>query len=147
MNNYPCSADPDLFFGGHIEYETTDRGGPPLAMTQHAQHLSDRARTECLRKCPLAQMRRCAQTALDSGAPYGVWAGVQLPGGQTRKIPVLQEQRKILAGIACGEIDPRTHPSSAELLDRTDQLALFAPRQDRRAPVPTRTPTPHAATA
>ncbi|MGD9622278.1 MAG: WhiB family transcriptional regulator [Mycolicibacterium sp.] len=146
MDTYPCHADPDLFFGGHIEYETTDRGGPPLHMTQRAQHLSARARNECLRKCPLEQMRRCAKTALESGAPYGVWAGVQLPGGQTRKIPVLQEQRKILAGIANGDIDPRTHPSNADLLAHTDQLALFAPRQGRPAPTPM-TGEPHAATA
>ncbi|MBB5163551.1 WhiB family transcriptional regulator [Mycobacterium sp. AZCC_0083] len=112
----PCSADPDLFFGGHTEREDGDMGGPTLEVMQRAARLSETARTACLLRCPLAQQRRCAKEALHQEIAYGVWAGVQLPGDLARKIPVLNAQREILRGIADGTIDPRTHPSNAPLL-------------------------------
>ena len=130
----PCSKDPDLFFGGHTEYVGQTRGGPSLAMKDRAKHQSDLARTQCLRHCPLAQQRACAQLALDSGAAYGVWAGVQLPGGQTRKIPALNAKREILAGIASGSIDPLTHSSNADIL-ANDAVTLLAPRNPRTLPL------------
>ncbi|MCV7167870.1 WhiB family transcriptional regulator, partial [Mycobacterium stomatepiae] len=43
------------------------------------------ARLQCLRRCPLAQQRRCAALAVECREEYGVWAGVKLPGGQYRK--------------------------------------------------------------
>lgn len=134
--NYPCHNDPDLFFGGHMEYENTYRGGPSQEMRDRASHLSARARTQCLTRCPLDQMRRCAQTALESKVTYGVWAGVQLPGGQTRKIPILNDRREILAAIADGTSDPRTLPGSAALLSRSEQLTLIPGRQGPPAPTP-----------
>ncbi|MGV9798829.1 WhiB family transcriptional regulator [Mycobacterium sp. NPDC003449] len=123
MNQHlPCASDPDLFFGAH-----TDQSGPSVEMKQRAAHLSKVARTRCIRECPLAQQKLCAQTALDTNATYGVWAGVQLPGVQTRKIPQLNAAREILQGIVDGSIDPSTHPSNRELF-RGSQLALLAPR-------------------
>lgn len=113
----PCSADPDLFFGGHTEREDGDMGGPTLEVMQRAARLSETARTACLLHCPRAQQRRCAREALNQDVAYGVWAGVQLPGDLARKIPVLNAQREILRGIAEGTIDPRTHPSNASLLN------------------------------
>lgn len=146
----PCSADPDLFFGGHTEYEGQDRGGPSLEMRQRAAHFSAVARAACLLHCPLAQQRTCAQTALDTGAAYGVWAGVQLPGGQTRKLEVLGAQREILRGIADGSIDPRTHVSNAKLMRAAMSKTaptLLAPRQGRAAPAPLQTAAAAGATA
>ncbi|GAT07690.1 WhiB family transcriptional regulator [Mycolicibacterium novocastrense] len=153
----PCTADPELFFGGHTEYDDNDRdsrghgrGGPTLEMRQRAAHLSAVARTACLTRCPLAQQRTCAQIALDTGATYGVWAGVQLPGGQTRKIPVLNAQREILAGIADGSINPRTHPSNARLMRAATSSSaptLLAPRQGRAVAAPVPTDAPAGATA
>ena len=54
--------------------------------------------------------------ALQLKAEYGVWAGVQLPGGQNRKIPQLLAKREILKGIADATINPRTHPSNTALI-------------------------------
>ena len=125
----PCTTHPDLFFAGHIEYGTDDHGGPPKRLTDRATDLSTQARAACLLRCPLAQLRACAQAALDGDSAYGVWAGVQLPGGQTRKLPQLAEKRELLAGIASGAIDPYTHPSNQALLAQREDLALFpAPR-------------------
>jgi hypothetical protein len=76
-------------------------------------------------------LRVCAQAALDNRESYGVWAGVQLPGGQTRKIPVLNSKREILAGIADGSIDPYTHPSNADIL-ANDRVSLLNHRPAQR---------------
>lgn len=123
----PCAQNPDLFFGGHTEYQGQDRGGPSLEMKDRARQLSHAARSVCLHRCPLAQIRQCAQAALDGREAYGVWAGVQLPGGQTRKLPVLNAQRAILAGIADGSIDPYTHPSNADIM-AADRVSVLTPR-------------------
>lgn len=116
-SSHPCSDSVDLFFGGHPEYAGQDRGGPSLEMKEAAANKSRHARALCM-TCPLADMRECAQIALTSGDQYGVWAGVQLPSGQSRKIPELEAKRKILAGIADGSINPRHHPSNDDLVDQ-----------------------------
>jgi WhiB family redox-sensing transcriptional regulator len=116
MTTYPCTSNPELFFGGHIEIDGGGRGGPSLEERQRAAHQSALARIACLRHCPLAQQRQCARLALQLKAEYGVWAGVQLPGGQNRKIPQLLAKREILKGIADATINPRTHPSNTALI-------------------------------
>jgi len=143
----PCSADPDLFFGGHTEREDGDMGGPTLEVMQRAARLSEAARTACLLRCPLAQQRRCAKEALNQDVAYGVWAGVQLPGDLARKVPVLNAQREILRGIAEGTIDPRTHPSNAPLLRAASDETVPAVAQLRKPRKPSSPGLPTAATA
>jgi WhiB family redox-sensing transcriptional regulator len=127
----PCSGQTPLFFGGHTEYEDGERGGPTKRLLTQAKSQSMQARRLCM-QCPLATLRACAQFALDSDNEYGVWAGVQLPGHQTRKAAELAEQRALLAKIANGSIDPYTHESNEELFTPQDgQLVLFPPRQDQ----------------
>lgn len=129
----PCTGHTKLFFGGHNEYEDGERGGPRKEQMLAAEANSRRARKLCM-QCPIAKMRTCAQFALDTDNAWGVWAGVQLPGNQTRKIPVLMQQRELLLGIADGSIDPYTHESNADLFEpHDDQLVLF-PTQPDRAP-------------
>lgn len=126
----PCSGKTALFFGGHIEYEEGQVGGPPKPRRLQAESQSIQARRLCM-QCPLATLRECAQFALDSDNEYGVWAGVQLPGHQTRKAAELAEQRELLQGIADGSIDPYTHVSNDELFVPSDgQLVLFPGHQD-----------------
>jgi WhiB family redox-sensing transcriptional regulator len=143
----PCSADPDLFFGGHTEREDGDMGGPTLEVMQRAARLSETARTACLVRCPLAQQRRCAKEALNQDVAYGVWAGVQLPGDLARKVPVLNSQREILRGIAEGTIDPRTHPSNASLLRAASDETMPTVAQLRPSRNPSSPGLPTAATA
>lgn len=127
----PCSEQTQLFFGGHIEYEDGERGGPPKHLRMQADSQSLQARRLCM-QCPLATLRECAQFALDSDNEYGVWAGVQLPGHQTRKAAELVQQRELLQGIANGSIDPYTHESNEELFAPHDgQLVLFPGRPDQ----------------
>lgn len=130
----PCTGHEKLFFGGHNEYKDGERGGPRKEQMLAAAANSRRARRLCM-QCPLATMRTCAQFALDTDNEYGVWASVQLPGGQTRKLPELIAQRDLLAAIADGSIDPYTHDSNADLFEPhdDDQLVLF-PTQPDRAP-------------
>lgn len=135
-SSHPCSDRVNLFFGGHPEYAGQDRGGPSLEMKEVAANKSRHARALCM-TCPLADMRECAQIALNSGDQYGVWAGVQLPSGQSRKIPELEAKRQILAGIADGSINPRTHPSNDDLFDQP--LADHLPPAP---PAPPAAPTP-----
>jgi WhiB family transcriptional regulator, redox-sensing transcriptional regulator len=116
---FPCHRDPDLFFAGNPEYEE-DRSGTWVGLVRQATRLSALARTICLRECPLAQQRVCAQNALDNKEAYGVWAGVQLPGGQSRKIPMLEEKRAVLRRIAAGDINPSQLPDNAALLNNPD---------------------------
>jgi WhiB family redox-sensing transcriptional regulator len=143
----PCSADPDLFFGGHTEREDGDMGGPTLEVMQRAARLSETARTACLLRCPLAQQRRCAKEALKQDVTYGVWAGVQLPGDLARKVPVLNAQREILRGIAEGAIDPRTHPSNASLLNAASDETPPTVAHLRQPRKPSSSALPTAATA
>jgi len=77
---HPCTANPELWFG-----YPDDDGGDGAAKARAYERSATEARIQCLRRCPLAQQRRCAQYAIAHREEYGVWAGVKLPGGQYRK--------------------------------------------------------------
>ncbi|HEU4362776.1 MAG TPA: WhiB family transcriptional regulator [Mycobacterium sp.] len=109
----PCAANPDLWFG-YGDDDAADGAAKARVYEQSAVE----ARLICLRRCPLAQQRRCAALATERGEEYGVWAGVKLPGGQYRKRADLAHSRAILRRIAVGEINPRELPESAALLTR-----------------------------
>ena len=115
MNTRPCSADPDLWFG-YADDDASDGAAKARVYEQSAT----RARTICLRRCPLAQQRLCARQAVEAGEEYGVWAGVKLPGGQYRKRHQLAHAHLVLRQIAEGLINPRELTESAELLTRGD---------------------------
>ena len=117
MELRPCSSDPDLWFG-YADDDASDGAAKARVYEQSAT----RARTICLRRCPLAQQRLCARKAVDGGEEYGVWAGVKLPGGQYRKRHQLAHAREVLRRIADGLLNPRELPESAELLERGEAL-------------------------
>ena len=121
MNYRPCSSEPELWFG-YADDDASDGAAKARVYEQSATT----ARTICLRRCPLAQQRQCAQQAIEAGEEYGVWAGVKLPGGQYRKRHELAHAHEVLRAIAAGIINPRELPESAELLSRTDGLATVA---------------------
>lgn len=126
----PCEGQRDLFFGGHVEFEAIDDARPIKVARRKAHQLSIRSRRICM-TCPLAEIKWCAQTALECPNSYGVWAGVQLPGGQTRKLDELTAARAILAGIAAGTIDPYARPGNADLYDSLDdQMSKYADDDD-----------------
>jgi WhiB family redox-sensing transcriptional regulator len=110
---HPCSINPDLWFG-YADDDATDGAAKARVYEQSATE----ARLLCLRRCPLAQQRRCAQLAVERGEEYGVWAGVKLPGGQYRKREQLAKAHDALRRIAAGEISPRQLPENAALLAR-----------------------------
>lgn len=114
MDIRPCSADPDLWFG-YADDDASDGAAKARVYEQSAA----KARTICLRRCPLAQQRRCARRAVEGGEEYGVWAAIKLPGGQYRKRHQLARAHAVLRAIADGEINPRELPESAELLSRS----------------------------
>lgn len=118
MDIRPCSADPDLWFG-YADDDASDGAAKARVYEQSAA----KARTICLRRCPLAQQRLCAQRAVDGAEEYGVWAGIKLPGGQYRKRHQLAHAHTVLQQIAAGEINPRELPESAELLTRSEPAA------------------------
>jgi WhiB family redox-sensing transcriptional regulator len=122
MDIRPCSAEPDLWFG-YADDDASDGAAKARVYEQSAT----RARTICLRRCPLAQQRQCAGQAVDAGEEYGVWAGVKLPGGQYRKRHQLAHAHAVLRQIAEGLITPRQLPESAELLSRADAEATPEP--------------------
>jgi WhiB family redox-sensing transcriptional regulator len=104
---HPCAANPELWFG----YPDDDAGDG--AAKARAYELSAiEARIQCLRRCPLAQQRQCAQHAIAHREEYGVWAGVKLPGGQYRKREQLARAHDILRRIAAGEINSRQLPKT-----------------------------------
>jgi WhiB family redox-sensing transcriptional regulator len=117
----PCASNPDLWFG---YCDDDDADGAAKARAYETASLQ--ARTVCLRRCPLAQQRLCAQRAVDHGEEYGVWAGVKLPGGQYRKREQLAAAHDVLRRIAAGELNARQLPENAALLER---------RQDETLPV------------
>jgi WhiB family redox-sensing transcriptional regulator len=117
MESRPCSTDPDLWFG-YADNDASDGAAKARVYEQSAT----RARTICLRRCPLAQQRRCARQAVQAGEEYGVWAGVKLPGGQYRKRHQLARAHEVLQRIADGLVNPRELPESAELLSRAESL-------------------------
>lgn len=108
---YPCSANPDLWFG-YADDDAID--GPAKARAYESS--ATQARLLCLRRCPLAQQRRCARYAVEHHEEYGVWAGVKLPGGQYRKRGELARAHAALHRIAAGEIASRQLPENAALL-------------------------------
>jgi len=115
MDIRPCSAEPDLWFG-YADDDASDGAAKARVYEQSAV----KARTLCLRRCPLAQQRQCARQAVDGGEEYGVWAGVKLPGGQYRKRHQLARAHAVLQRIADGSLNPRELPESAELLARDE---------------------------
>ena len=117
MESRPCSTDPDLWFG-YADNDASDGAAKARVYEQSAT----RARTICLRRCPLAQQRRCARQAVQAGEEYGVWAGVKLPGGQYRKRHQRARAHEVLQRIADGLVNPRELPESAELLSRAESL-------------------------
>ena len=119
MTHRPCSADPDLWFG-YADDDASDGAAKARAYEQSAR----RARTVCLRRCPLAQQRLCAGKAAEAGEEYGVWAGIKLPGGQYRKRHELARAHDTLRRIADGEINPRELPESVELLGRGEDAPV-----------------------
>jgi len=112
---YPCSVSPELWFG-----YADDNGGDGAAKARVYEQSATEARLLCLRRCPLAQQRRCAQHAVEHREEYGVWAGVKLPGGQYRKREQLARAHHVLRRIAAGEINSRQLPENAALLARRE---------------------------
>ena len=113
MDIRPCSVDPDLWFG-YADDDASDGAAKARVYEQSAT----KARTICLRRCPLAQQRLCARRAVEAGEEYGVWAGIKLPGGQYRKRHELARAHAVLRQIADGLINPRELAESAQLLSR-----------------------------
>ena len=118
MAHNPCSADPDLWFG-----YADDDGGDGAAKARAYELSATRARTQCLRNCPLAQQRICAGRAVEHAEEFGVWAGIKLPGNQYRKRHQLAAAHEMLRRIAAGEVNPRELPESVELLARNERQA------------------------
>jgi WhiB family transcriptional regulator, redox-sensing transcriptional regulator len=112
----PCAANPELWFG----YPDDDEGDG-AAKARAYERSATEARLQCLRHCPLAQQRRCAQHAVAHREEYGVWAGVKLPGGQYRKREQLARAHETLRRIAAGEINPRQLPENSTLLERREE--------------------------
>jgi WhiB family transcriptional regulator, redox-sensing transcriptional regulator len=113
---YPCSVNPELWFG-----YADDDGGDGAAKARVYEQSATEARLMCLRRCPLAQQRVCAQHAVDHREEYGVWAGIKLPGGQYRKREQLARAHQILGRIAAGEINSRQLPENEALLARRER--------------------------
>lgn len=102
---HPCAANPELWFG-----YPDDDGGDGAAKARAYERSATEARLQCLRRCPLAQQRRCAQHAIAHREEYGVWAGVKLPGGQYRKRDQLAHAHDVLRRIASGKSTPGSCP-------------------------------------
>lgn len=119
---HPCATDPELWFG-----YPDDDGGDGAAKARAYERSATEARIQCVRRCPLAQQRRCAQYAIAHREEYGVWAGVKLPGGQYRKREQLARAHDILRRIAAGEINSRQLPENATLLARSEHEAIPMP--------------------
>jgi WhiB family transcriptional regulator, redox-sensing transcriptional regulator len=111
--SHPCSVNPEMWFG-----YADDDGGDGAAKARAYEQSATEARLQCLRRCPLAQQRRCAR--------YAVWAGVKLPGGQYRKREQLAEAHATLRRIAAGEISSRQLAENAALLTRRENDAAPA---------------------
>ena len=109
------SVNPEFWF----DYADDD-GGDGAAKARAYEQSATEARLLCLRRCPLAQQRLCAQYAVQNREEYGVWAGVKLPGGQYRKREQLAAAHDILRRIAAGEINSRQLPENAALLTRRE---------------------------
>lgn len=119
MQHRPCTTEPELWFG-YADDDASDGATKARVYEQSAA----RARTICLRRCPLAGQRECARQAVEAGEEYGVWAGIKLPGGQYRKRHHLAEARAVLRRIADGLVSPRELPESVELLSRAETVPV-----------------------
>jgi len=115
----PCASNPELWFG-YPDDDDADGAAKARAYERSATE----ARLQCLRRCPLAQQRRCAERAVAQREEYGVWAGVKLPGGQYRKRDQLARAHDVLRRIAAGEINSRQLPENAALLSRRENDAV-----------------------
>ncbi|GFG71569.1 WhiB family transcriptional regulator [Mycolicibacter senuensis] len=115
----PCSTNPELWFG----YPDAD-GADGAAKARAYEQSATEARLLCLRRCPLAQQRRCAALAVERGEEYGVWAGVKLPGGQYRKRTELAQAHAVLREIAAGTINSRELPDNQALLTNHERQQL-----------------------
>ncbi|MGV0625117.1 WhiB family transcriptional regulator [Mycolicibacter minnesotensis] len=115
----PCSVNPELWFG----YPDAD-GSDGAAKARAYEQSSIEARLVCLRRCPLAQQRRCAALAVERGEEYGVWAGVKLPGGQYRKRAELADAHAVLSAIAVGAVNTRELPDNQALLTNHERDRL-----------------------
>ncbi|GAB3009463.1 WhiB family transcriptional regulator [Mycobacterium bourgelatii] len=118
----PCASNPELWFG-YPDDDNADGAAKARAYERSATE----ARIQCLRRCPLAQQRLCAQRALSHREEYGVWAAIKLPGGQYRKREQLARAHDVLRRIAAGEINPRQLPENAALLSRCESAATATP--------------------
>jgi len=116
--SHPCSVNPEMWFG----YADDDDGDGAAKARAYEQSATE-ARLLCLRRCPLAQQRRCARYAVENREEYGVWAGVKLPGGQYRKREQLAEAHATLRRIAAGEISSRQLAENSALLTRRENDA------------------------
>lgn len=126
----PCTANPELWFG-YPDADSSDG-----AAKARAYELSSaQARLLCIRRCPLAQQRRCAALAVQRGEEYGVWAGVKLPGGQYRKRGELAAAHLVLRSIAAGEINARQLPENQSLLANHEHDLQAAPTAVFHLPV------------
>lgn len=114
----PCASNPELWFG-----YPDDDCGDGAAKARVYERSATEARAQCLRRCPLAQQRLCAEWAITHGEQYGVWAGVKLPGGQYRKREELAHAHEVLRRIAAGEINARELPENVDLLARLERDA------------------------
>lgn len=121
----PCTSNPELWFG-----YPDDDGGDGAAKARIYERSATEARVQCLRRCPLAQQRRCAEWAVKHQEAWGVWAGVKLPGGQYRKREQLAHAHEMLRRIAAGEINARELPENAALLARRE-----SERENTKVPV------------
>lgn len=117
----PCASNPELWFG-----YPDDDCGDGAAKARAYERSATEARIQCLRRCPLAEQRLCAERAIRHREEWGVWAGVKLPGGQYRKREQLAKAHDVLRRIASGEINPRQLPESAALLARRENDAVPA---------------------
>jgi WhiB family redox-sensing transcriptional regulator len=117
----PCAANPELWFG-----YPDDDCGDGAAKARAYERSAIEARIQCLRRCPLAQQRLCADRAIKHREEYGVWAGIKLPGGQYRKREQLARAHDLLRRIAAGEINARELPDNASLLARRESDAVPA---------------------
>jgi WhiB family transcriptional regulator, redox-sensing transcriptional regulator len=115
----PCASNPELWFG-----YPDDDAGDGAAKARAYERSATEARIQCLRRCPLAQQRRCAEWAITHREEYGVWAGVKLPGGQYRKRQQLAKAHDVLRRIAAGEINARQLPENSALLARREGDAV-----------------------
>ncbi len=120
---YPCAANPELWFG----YPDDDDGDGAAKARAYEQSATE-ARLLCLRRCPLAQQRRCARYAVEHREEYGVWAGVKLPGGQYRKREQLARAHDVLRRIAAAEINSRQLSENAALLTRREDDRVLQTR-------------------